>query len=523
MYNYKNDNYDHKLTKLTIILFILLLGRNPAQAQQPAWASSYGSHTVYNQQEYLTGFGMTALSSDMTLDEAISHAEANARENLIQKVRVQVKSLTTSLIEETDEHYTSQYMSSTQSSSQLELFGLNTEHYVDQRGAMAYALSHIRRENVRDQFVEQLNQRQHDFSRQKELADRVLEGGNMNEALNQLQTAKSIYAELMSAWSVVQSVERSMPQVQRTDWHPEQIRSAIREVDQHIEGIFNRPVNSINDAAWWLANIMGAAEQEYKVDISTITYRDSDISSEFANYLRQLLGRQLSERTQWHMVQTGMGDDPTHILTGNFWDRGDEVHILLNVRDISTGKIEAVSEVSLAQSIIEESGFVVLPENYMEAMADLAALKANEGDSRGLDLKVWTTKGEKSLVFEEGELMEVSLQVNLPSYVRIIYHLNDGKRVLLVDSYFINARSVNKPYTLPYQFECAPPFGVEMMQVIAQSEPFEMVSTKVIDGLPYLTDDLNNFLTQTRGFKIKKQEAQQTEEVLTITTMARSN
>jgi hypothetical protein len=255
--------------------------------------------------------------------------------------------------------------------------------------------------------------------------------------------------------------------------------------------------------------------------MGSITFENSGISSVFANYMRQNLVRELSSKTNWEVIESDarLSEDPSHLLTGTFWDVTGKVDLILNVREIETGTVTASSNTSINKGIIEESGFDLLPENYEDAVRDLERLKQNKGDSRGLNLEVWTTKGSEQLVYEEGELMEVSLQVNIPSYIRILYHLNDGTRVLLTDSHFINERAVNQSYTLPYQFECVAPFGVEMMQVIAQTEPFERVQTRMVDGIPYLAEDLDEFLSNTRGFKIKKQEAQQAEEVLTITTM----
>lgn len=510
----------YALSLLCISISIFVVTEGFAQTTKPVWASSYGSSTTFQPTAYYTGFGMISVSNNVPLEQAISEAEASSRQDLIQKIRVQVSSLSASLLEETNDSYSSQFLSATETRSSLELFGLNTQNFVDRANNTVYALSHINKETVREQFLEQFRAHLATFQRLATHAADNLAIGNNELAFSQFQEAKTVYSNLTDTWAVLQSVERGMTGIQPTRWNPEEIRDEVQKVDRSLDRIVNRPITSIEDASWWIARTLGAhADKNYRVNISAITFRDTGVSSEFANYFRQLLARQLNERTNWTVMISAERQNPDHILTGTFWDRGDDIHLILHVRNLQNGNIVAASEVSLPKDVIGKSNIQLLPENYEQVLADLKALQSPPDDSRGLNLAVWTNRGENNLVFEEGDLMEVSLQVNLPSYIRILYHLKDGNRVLLLDSHYIGPRDVNKPYTLPYRFQCVPPFGVETMQVIARNEPFERIQTREINGMPILVEDLDRFLANTRGFIMVKEEAQQTERVLTITTM----
>nr|MBS0036707.1 DUF4384 domain-containing protein [Saprospiraceae bacterium] len=500
-----------------ILLFGVLVDGN---AQAPIWVNSYGSQTPYSEAEYLTGFGMASISDGITTADAIVEAEAMARENLTQKVQVNIEASTTQFTEENIAgdigEYASSFSSEAKFSVNQEFFGLNVENHVDEQKGRIYALSNIRRATLINQYQDRLETLHNNFLSLRETMQQNADNDRGVRAFEIAMEAKAEYSKMVEAWSVLNSLHS------QKEWNPREVSSQFESVNKFINDYLNRPVRSLDDAAWWISNTIGSAgEQNYRVNISTITYRDSGISSEFANYLRQLLNRQLASQTRWSIQE--MNSKPDFAFTGTYWDRGSDVQLMLNLREIETGQIITATEVTIPKQVIEDADFEILPDNYEEALADIKALKENKGDNRGLKLEVWTNRGEENLVFEEGELLEVSLQVNLPSYVRILYHLKDGTRVLLVDSHFMNERDINKPYTLPYQFECVPPFGVEMMQVIAQSDPFERVQTKEIDGIPYLAEDLEEFLTNTRGFKVKKQEAQQAEEIVTITTMPRSN
>jgi len=140
-----------------------------------------------------------------------------------------------------------------------------------------------------------------------------------------------------------------------------------------------------------------------------------------------------------------------------------------------------------------------------------------------LNVEFWTNKGHKNLIFKDEENMKLFVRVNTPSYIRFIYHLANGMRTPLIENYFIDQSKVNKTVELPEEFVCAPPFGVEKLQVFASTENLPPFNTKqlMIEGVQYevLAEDLPEFLSNTRGMLKKKGEVKNAERVLTITTV----
>lgn len=95
-------------------------------------------------------------------------------------------------------------------------------------------------------------------------------------------------------------------------------------------------------------------------------------------------------------------------------------------------------------------------------------------------------------------------------------------RTVLFDSHYIDQSKVNKVYEIPEEFECATPFGAEVLQVFARTAEFEGVATEDVDGYDILKEDLKEFLNNTRGMKrIKKdkKEVHQSEARIVVTTM----
>ena len=195
------------------------------------------------------------------------------------------------------------------------------------------------------------------------------------------------------------------------------------------------------------------------------------------------------------------------------------IKFIVNIHEVLTGKLVASAEKDIAGNIIKETGRIMKPENFEQAYSDRLEFLRDEVISGGLMLEAWTNKGNENLIYTKGETLTVNVRVNMPSYIRFIYHLADGSRVLLLNNYYINQSKVNQVYPIPNEFICASPFGAEFLQVFAQTEEFEKLATVDIDGYTILKEDLAKLLTKTRGFKKKKPELMQTENRLIITTM----
>jgi hypothetical protein len=161
----------------------------------------------------------------------------------------------------------------------------------------------------------------------------------------------------------------------------------------------------------------------------------------------------------------------------------------------------------------------VKPANYKAALADQKVFSRDEIAGGGLTLEAWTNKQTQGNLFTGGEAMKVLVRVNMPCYLRFIYHMADGKRVLLLDEYFMDASKVNVAYEIPQEFECAAPFGGEVLQLLARTGKFESIRTQQVDGYDYLQDELKNVVAGLRGMKAAKSKILQAEQRIVVTTM----
>ena len=161
-----------------------------------------------------------------------------------------------------------------------------------------------------------------------------------------------------------------------------------------------------------------------------------------------------------------------------------------------------------------------LPENFITANTKRKNFAENEIVGGDLNLEVWTNKGTDNLLFSEGDTLRLFLRVNKACYIRFIYYLADGSKVLLLDDYYIGVDKVNKVYKLPEDFICAEPFGAELLLVNAQTEKFEPLNTKEQYGYTFITDELSDVIKKSRGFKKLKEGIMKAESSTVITTMS---
>ena len=114
--------------------------------KQPDWVVNYGRSDTYDEQVYLTGFG-EALGISRESKEI---AQENARADLSQKVLVKIDSTVSNYQLEDGEETLQQFSTVTQSSSELQVMGLETLTYVrdSRKNPMSFALVYIERRKL---------------------------------------------------------------------------------------------------------------------------------------------------------------------------------------------------------------------------------------------------------------------------------------------------------------------------------------------------------------------------------------
>jgi len=496
------------------VSFAILAAASPLlHAQTPDWVTGQGKTPRFPEVVYLTGYGLATVGGDVSRDRAGEAALAAARKNLVEKVRVSIQTVTSSRTEEQGAKYSSFFSSAVQSTSGLDIEGLASDTYSSDD--VVYAFVSVKREALQASYGRRVASMKDELAR-KMTAARGLDGaGNTAGALNEYLSCYPLVRQLEETQVILGAVSSSLSDVQQQAATNEVTIGVIRDA---VAALLQRPLRSVEDLAWTLAYQLKEQHKDPppSVIVAPCVYQDTKLGSPFARYFQPLLERQVAEVCSWKTVTEGQAP---FLITGSYWELKDRVRFILTVREVADGRIAASAEATIDAKILRATQRSLKPENFKAVMADQKIFAKDEIAGGGLTLEAWTNKQTRGNLFADGELMNVLVRVNMPCYLRFIYHMANGKRVLLLDEYFMDASKVNLVYQIPQEFEASAPFGGEVLQLFARTDRFEKLRTVNVDGYAYIQEGLGDVMAKTRGMKAAKQKPLQAEQRISITTM----
>ena len=508
--------------------------------KQPDWVVNYGQSDKYDEQVYLTGFG-EALGISRESKEI---AQENARADLSQKVLVKIDSTVSNYQLEDGEETLQQFSTVTQSSSELQVMGLETLTYVrdSRKNPMSFALVYIERKKLAKLYQ----------AEKKRLTSQILQLITLAENQdNPKYTSVQYYYQtwpLLDKLAEVQTIllsvsgTRIFSDLASQDLADQPLILNKSQINRRIQQLSLHSIDNLDDVA-------GAIQfqlyqqfdpQHQQLLVQPFFYQDTRLSSRFARYFKQLLEGKLENSIKPHREfqaksvnyekDMAVSADADYIITGSYWEKEDNVQILAFCRSVQTGEIRASANVDFKRGMLKSS-LNLKPDNFEKIMSQQLAFEQEVIDSGQLKLEVWTDRGQNALLYSQGELMKVYLRTNRPCYVRLLYILANGQKTLLVDNLQINLESINRPLLvndlLEIDFECTSPFGAEMIIGVARNYPFDTIETTERDGYIFIGTDnpkhLANITRGTKGFKRRKrndESIQQTETKLILTTVA---
>ncbi|HIO73533.1 MAG TPA: DUF4384 domain-containing protein, partial [Flavobacteriales bacterium] len=345
------------------------------------------------------------------------------------------------------------------------------------------------------------------------------------DALKEVETILSVAAQASSIVNAFDELEGELPLVSRT------------EIMNKTQQLALEDIASINDIAHSIAFQFNQQIplSERSTMVVPYTYQDTKMTSQFSRYLQRDLEvalenvvsqtRRFRAKSTQVMRDIAVASGANCLLSGSYWETEGEVRVLAVLRDVQTGKSLASARVEFSPQILP-TNIELKPQNFEAAMVQQQAFAEGEIIDSQLQVEVWTSKGNENVLFNDGEEMQIYLRVNRQAYVRLLYILADGSKTLLFDGLYIDQSKVNHVVEVPEVFECANPFGAEMLVAVARTLPFDLLETEEIDGYFFIqSDNPKEVADLTRGVKglrrkkKKNLEVQQSESKMTITTI----
>jgi hypothetical protein len=486
-----------------------------APAQTPDWVQGQGRTPRYPETAFLTGYGVAIIKG--ARDQAEETAIANARKNLVEKVRITIQSVTSSKTEEMGETFSSFFASAVQSTSSLDIQGLESATFIEDDLVQAFV--HVKREILQSAYRQKVTSLKQEIAGNIALAQSLDQAGKTTQALDEYVSCLPLVRQLEEAQFVLTAVtiSNSLNELQKYASTNEITISTIREA---VLKLVQRPIKTMDDLAWFLVYQLkeqtGKDAGPLSIIVTPCVYQDTRLGSPFSRYFKPIIEQRMTELGRWSIIQEGQA---AYIFSGSYWEQSDKVRFIVNIRSVTDGRIVASAEATIDGRVLLASKRSLKPANYKAALADQKVFARDEIAGGGLTLEAWTNRQTQGNLFSGGETMKVLVRVNMPCYLRFMYHMADGKRVLLLDEYYMDASKVNVAYEIPQEFECAAPFGGEVLQLFARTDKFERIKIQHVNGYDYIQEDLKNVVASVRGMKAAKPKALQAEQRIVVTTM----
>ena len=480
--------------------------------QAPAWLTDAGRATALPAGTWLVCVSQEAVVPERNREKCLEIVTAAAQAELVRSIRVRIEAESESRQSETtlatSSRFESHFANRSRTRSDLTLDGRRLETWFDARSGTAYALSAIERTAVAEQARERAAAV---LTTVKSAADaaKAAETDHPADALAQWSQVLTQSQAAESDLSLALIFGRNDPVTAEVATRAQAIHTRAGEA---LARLAERPVTTVDDLAFVLAAQLGraAGTVKPKVLIPPCTVASSRLSSPLGRYLGQALATQVPAASGWPVV-TATASGPARdvaaaagaeaVVLGATWERPEGVRVLVSVHDLKDGRLLASAESTLPAAALTKSGLSAAPQNVAAALADQQQFRRDEVVGGALRLELWTSKGDDAPVFQKGEIARIFVRVDRPTHLRVVDHLSDGRRVLLVDDLYLDESKVNLVYQIPGEFEVSAPFGAETIQANASTFAFPRLETKTEDGYQFITESLATANAKTRGFK----------------------
>jgi hypothetical protein len=518
-------------TRTALIWLLTSLWLVPALSHaQPSWYTSPERH--YAQAQYLTGLG-TSTESDRTT--RLQRAAENARSDLIKSIRTRISSefvgQTTDTSGRVDEYAQSRVVSS----ASLEVDGIQIAKQEDHKNT-AYALAVLPKQTGQFLHSQKLAQLEQEIDQGFAAAKTYEEAGQTEPALRAFLRLCPLLARREETQVILLALgDFSGPAFEELDHLTGAGIPTSTVVDAAIERLTRGGFTQFDDAALALAFRLGVQlPPGRKVLVLPFTWGETRFASPFSRYLAQAVSHKLADQglqpVQQPPAYQPQGTDLRRelgrqagadlVVQGPYLPKGQALQVFAVASEVETGRRVGAADVAVDTTLIAQEHLEYLPQNFAQALQDASVWGKGELVGGGLQLEAWTDRGAQHVLLEEGEKVTLGVRVNQPCYVQLTYHLADGKRVLFYDNYYIDAAKVNHAVTLPDTFLVSAPFGVEVLNAFAGTEPFPPVQVVTWQGYPVLAEDLGTYVARTRGLKKQQKTLELAETRVTITTMS---
>lgn len=281
--------------------------------------------------------------------------------------------------------------------------------------------------------------------------------------------------------------------------------------------------NNLSEVCDYIALQLKFQNRIQNIRMSNLTFQNSGLPTDFSDRLTAELEPKLISRAGYYIEKNtvrsigGKVDKTPYILGGKYWQEGNKLKIAVTLTNSLTDKTTSAVVAYLPLNILLADSIAYKVEKP-EAIAERVNTLDNPERKPDFDVNIWTNKGNDNVVFKEDERMTLYVKAGKPCFLRFIYILADGSKVLLLDNYPVEPHQTGQTVQIPKNFICTDPYGTETLVLYAQTEKFKPLAINEINGYSYILDDLKSVVAKSsqRGMKSEVESAERFINIVTI-------
>ncbi len=357
-----------RLVAFILFTFNLLLGYSQGN---PDWVSEEYRKNYYPQASYITGYGEQWDISKKNAESTMNHLANLAKSDLIESVKVSIKSVSTSQLADYNGEITDFFKNKTESSSELNIVGLRTEKFYDKKNKKAFAFVYANKSEVAryysDVIMKSRSKIEQGIAQSKELRN-----SDLINSFNSLSDKMHLFGVIEDAQTVLLALgantsiflQKQEVNILKTDFFKE-VTSVKKDSQITIQIL----------SSFMCKEIIQKANVQNTLTVSEFSFEETGMTSEFSHQLKSA-----SEQTFIQTSKYTPADDGNFRLEGTYWLNDTYVELKARLRDVKNKKTIAFSNTYILRSALEKNHSNYIPKDIekLKMLPHLEFVKLND-------------------------------------------------------------------------------------------------------------------------------------------------
>ncbi len=341
-------------------------------------------------------------------EAAIQALVTTARGNLIEKIRVEVSSVSTSQLSDINGQVSDSYKNTTTSEASLDVVGLEIKRYYDKKKKTARVFVYANKMTLAKYYADLIDQNLTKIKVFMSESDTYLASNNLKDSYKVLARSYKLLFEIEEAQAILLALGAD----NSSFYDRSRIPPVSNEFNTKMEALKKNPLMTVDDLGFILANAMQQSffVEGATVNLEEITFQETGMASEFSFKLGESLAQNF----------TGVQEENfAYKVTGNYWNEGERLKVSTSLVRNKDGALQGSGQAWIHKSELQKNNTVIIPIDIqkVEEIPFMTLKSQNYGKPKG-------TAGRG---FQEELKVQVQIKGQNRSGVAVKYYNNaDG-------------------------------------------------------------------------------------------------